>query len=252
MKETASVTRNFTANSQSLEIDVTNFESILFTVRGTYNLTLTIEASDEITSPGVLPTNWFPLQMADVGAVTVALTHSTANASKAYEASVHNFTYVRVRTTAFTSGTAVVRLTAGEGAIEPAPIVQVAGTPSVVAQQVATAANLTTTTAVNSAASTNAANVKTSAGTLYSLVAHNATAATKFVRIFNKATAPVPGTDSAVVVVAVPANSSKEVGFGGVGMRFSLGIGHAITNGATNLDATAVAAGDVQLAYNWI
>lgn len=74
----------------------------------------------------------------------------------------------------------------------------------------------------------------------------NASASTKFVRFFNKASAPTVGTDVPIMVVAVPATSSKEIEYVPA-VRFGTGIAVAITGGAAATDATAVAAGDVQL-----
>ena len=111
--------------------------------------------------------------------------------------------------------------------------------------------NGTTTSTLNSAATTNATNLKASAGAVYGLYIMNTSAATKYVRLFNKASAPTPGTDTPIMVIAVPATSSKEVDIP-LGIVFSTGIGYTITNAAAVLDATAVAAGDVQLVVTWI
>lgn len=104
---------------------------------------------------------------------------------------------------------------------------------------------------LNSAATTNATLVKTGGTTLKQLMVFNASAATKYVRLYDKATAPTVGTDAPVIVIAVPATSSKELILGdNSGIPFTLGMGYAITGGAARLDATAVAAGDVQVFAN--
>jgi hypothetical protein len=103
----------------------------------------------------------------------------------------------------------------------------------------------------NSAASTNAKNIKAAAGDIRSISVMNASAALKYLRLYNKATAPVPGTDTPAIVIALPATSSKEIDFS-LGKPFSLGIGMAITGAAAVLDATAVAVGDVQVAIAYI
>ena len=107
------------------------------------------------------------------------------------------------------------------------------------------------TYAVNSLASTNAALIVGRQAQLAGIFANNASAATKWVRFYNKATAPVPGTDIPIIVVAIPASSSKEMDLG-EGIQFPLGLGVAITGAAPANDATAVAAGDVQLAVDYI
>lgn len=106
---------------------------------------------------------------------------------------------------------------------------------------------------INSAASTNATLVKAGLTSLVGVLSiMNASAATKYVRLYDKATLPTVGTDAPIVVIAVPATSSKELVItdNGDGVFFPLGLGLAITGGAARLDSTAVAAGDVQLYMN--
>lgn len=248
------VKTNFSANGQILALDVSQLNFARFEFSGTYTLTGTFETSTDSTN-GTDGT-WFPLQAVMVNAPTMALSHGTTNATQAYEASVAGVTWVRIRLTAYTSaGTHRVGIFGVDSNVEPAPVTALAaGTAaigSVDAKQLGTSSNGGTTTIVNSAASTNAAFVKAASGTLYGGAIHNATAADKFVRFYNKATAPTVGTDTPAIIVNVKANSSKEFSFGNIGVKFTTGIGHAITGGATVLDATAVAAGDVQLTYEW-
>lgn len=113
-----------------------------------------------------------------------------------------------------------------------------------------TASSGLTTTNINSAASNNAGFAKASAGAIFHVTVMNASAATKYVRFFNKASAPAMGTDVPVSVIAIPATSSKEIEFS-LGKAFATGIAYAITNAAPALDNTAVAAGDVQLSFDW-
>jgi hypothetical protein len=104
---------------------------------------------------------------------------------------------------------------------------------------------------VNALATTNAAVVKASAGRVHSIQAFNAAAATKYVRLYDKASAPTVGTDIAMRVIAIPATSSKEIAFPGAD-TYANGIAIAITGAAAATDATAVAAGDVQLTINYV
>lgn len=96
-----------------------------------------------------------------------------------------------------------------------------------------------------SAATTNATSVKTSAGVVGLLVLHNNTASVKYVKLFNKASAPTMGTDSPIFNIAIPANQALSIDLPALALRFSTGIAYAITGGQALLDATAVAAGDV-------
>lgn len=101
------------------------------------------------------------------------------------------------------------------------------------------------------AGTTNATLVKAGASLLAVAVLVNPSAAAKFVKLFNGVAAPVPGTDTPVMSVLVPAGQTVSPNLGPFAMRFTLGLGYCITNLPADLDATAVAAGDVivSLAY---
>ena len=105
---------------------------------------------------------------------------------------------------------------------------------------------------VLSLATTNAVSIKATAGKIYAASIMNASAATKYVRLYNLAVAPTVGTSTPYKVIAVPATSSKEVECGTLGLTFSAGISIAITNLAPDNDATAVAAGDVRVLIAYI
>lgn len=94
--------------------------------------------------------------------------------------------------------------------------------------------------------------VKATAGTIYALTANNTTAAARYVRLFQKATAPTLGTDVPSVVVTLPAGSSKEISLAPGGLTFSSGIGVAVTTDAAQLGSTVATAGDVQLAIAYV
>lgn len=87
-------------------------------------------------------------------------------------------------------------------------------------------------------------------GNIFSIIATNASAAVKYVRLYNKASAPTVGTDIALITIVIPATFSKKIVYD-IGFKFGTGIAFAITGGAAATDATAVAAGDVQLLINW-
>lgn len=110
--------------------------------------------------------------------------------------------------------------------------------------------NGSTTSTLNAAGTTNATNLKASAGMIYGITVMNASAAVRYLRIYNKASSPTVGTDVPIMVIAVPATSSKEINFS-QGIKFSTGIGYATTTGAGATDNTAVTAGDMQILINW-
>lgn len=98
-----------------------------------------------------------------------------------------------------------------------------------------------------SAASTNATSVKASAGTVYSIFGHNVNAAVRFLKFYNKASAPTVGTDTPVLTLPIPA-STTGAGFvftSSVGFAFSTGIAFALTTAVADSDTGAVAANEI-------
>lgn len=110
------------------------------------------------------------------------------------------------------------------------------------------AANGLTSSNLISAASTNATSVKGSAGCVYTIYAHNINAAVRYLKLYNKATAPTVGTDTPVLRLPIPGNTAG-TGFvldtGGMGITFSTGIALALTTGIADADTAAVAANEI-------
>lgn len=100
---------------------------------------------------------------------------------------------------------------------------------------------------VNSLATTNGALILTGTSGLQAFFASNIGATVAFVKLYNKATAPVVGTDVPEMVITVPATGQVEISPGFNGYRFVLGLGIAITGLAADTDTTAVAAGQVKV-----
>lgn len=108
---------DFSANGQTLELDVANLDSVRFEFVGTYTFTAAFEAL------GIDGVTWYPLQVAQADAAVVATTHSTANSTRAYEANCSSVSKVRIRLTAFTSvGVHSVGIAATDAPIDPAPV----------------------------------------------------------------------------------------------------------------------------------
>lgn len=98
-----------------------------------------------------------------------------------------------------------------------------------------------------SAASTNATSVKASAGTLYGVQVSNVNAAVRYLKLYNKASAPTVGTDTPVKTIAIPGNTAgagNTIAFP-YGVEFSTGIAFALTTEATDAGTTAVAANEI-------
>lgn len=168
--------------------------------------------------------------------------------------------FFRLRcTTAVTSGTtgfAIAAMSTAEGLPNaPSPIAAgsnllggVALTPSL------TPASGTTAYKLIAAATTNAVAIKGSAGKLLAGILQNASAAVKYVKFFNKAALPVPGTDVPIYTVMLAAGATIPMSdiIGPAGHTFSAGIGICVVGGQADTDTTAVAAGDVVVNLTYI
>jgi hypothetical protein len=105
---------------------------------------------------------------------------------------------------------------------------------------------------LNSLATTNGALILTGTSGLHAFFATNTGATPAFVKLYNKATAPIVGTDVPAMIIPVPAAVSGVPGvatlpIGTNGFRFALGLGIAITGGVADGDTQAVGAGQVKV-----
>jgi hypothetical protein len=110
-----------------------------------------------------------------------------------------------------------------------------------------TGANGTIPYKLISLATTNANVVKASGGNLYSIVAIGLTSTVRYLKLYNKATAPTVGTDVPLMTIPVPANTQGAgiaIPFS-MGVNFPLGIAIAITSGLADNDTGAILANDV-------
>lgn len=102
-----------------------------------------------------------------------------------------------------------------------------------------------------SAASTNATSVKASGGTIGTLLCQVNSGQTCYLKIFNKSSAPVVGTDTPVLNIPIHSGMAIDVGTSFAGMRLSNGIAIALTRGQALLDSTPTTAGEavINLTY---
>ena len=101
-----------------------------------------------------------------------------------------------------------------------------------------------------SAANTNGTNIKGSAGAIGFIYAVNMTATVKYLKLYNYATTPSPGTTTQFCALPIPASGTTGAGFMlpiPNGMYFSIGIGIGITTGYLTGDTGATSVGDVFL-----
>jgi hypothetical protein len=104
-----------------------------------------------------------------------------------------------------------------------------------------------TTASYVSAASTNATSVKASAGQVYGIAVYSTNAAARYLKLYNKASAPTVGTDTPVLRLTIPGGTA------GAGLNFEIsngaafatGIAFALTTGAADTDTTGVALNEI-------
>ena len=233
----------------TVEGDVSRASNIMAFCTGTFSaVNCTFEGSLEATGAS----NWFGIQAIRTNANTIETTTGSLSAQPVYgwELSVNALRRVRVRATARTSGTQSWRFVQGTYATEPIPGAQVSATQPV--SGTVTITNPTGTTYnVVTAASTNSAIVKSTAGMLYEITISNPTATAAYVKLYNKATAPTVGTDVPVLTQAVAAGATVALSFGQVGKRFATGIGIACTAAAAATD-TGVSVAGIQINATYI
>jgi len=87
-------------------------------------------------------------------------------------------------------------------------------------------------------------NVKNSAGQIYGYYLGNTSASPRYIKLYDKVTAPTVGTDTPLITIFLPAGAAANESFGN-GIAFVNGIGIAATQLVADSDTTAPAANDV-------
>lgn len=100
----------------------------------------------------------------------------------------------------------------------------------------------------SAAASTNATVVKVGPGAVFHVSGYNANAAARYLKIYNKATAPTVGTDVPIHTEYLAPQAKFSISFP-AGLAFATGIGFGLTTGGADNDTAALTAGDI-LAMN--
>jgi hypothetical protein len=240
-----------TANS-AVEITLSGSNAMSAQVTGTYTGALSLQATIDGTTWVTL--GGTPLLNVNTGGYLASITSALQSV---FQCEVGAFQKARITGLAAMSGTATVTLRATSGAsamvaLDNALPAGANAIGSVTVSGTATNTPVTpTTTFTNSAATTNALSVKSSAGTLWSVVASNVSASTRYVKFFNLAVAPTVGTSVPVFTIPLAAGATVQIDGGSNGLRFATGIALCIVGGAGDADATAVAAADVKVATSF-
>lgn len=228
--------------------DLRGIGSATIQISGTYaGVTLIIETSID-------GTNWVALPFINIGTVNPTPVTSVAPGTNAV--AIYNVgpllgvAYLRVRASAWTSGSAAIIIDLSAQAYSPQ--VQANVTNQVT---LATGSNVigaayafgrttggATTFTLLSAATTNATLVATGAHTLYSLTISNTTTTVAYFKLYNNSTAPTVGTTVPVMTIYLPVSSTVSINLPPQGLAFGTGLAYAITGLSTTADTTAVAA----------
>lgn len=86
--------------------------------------------------------------------------------------------------------------------------------------------------------------IKAGVAKLHGYYIFNNAATVRYVKFYNKVSAPTVGTDVPVLTIGIPAGAGANVEFGG-GVRFPLGLGIGATTGVADADTAAPSANDV-------
>ena len=239
----AKLTSAITASGQSFVMPVAGAGFALVQMIATTLVGHICQIEGSIDSTDGTDGNWFAVSASRSSSpATIEQATGSLSATPVYFWSIpcDGMKYIRFRSTSHTSGTATytgIALEDGGAAI----LGKAGNSPST-----------PNTDFYASLATTNGRSVKGSGANVYSITASNLAAAAKFLKLYNKASAPTVGTDVPVMTIPVPAGGSVSLELGAIGIRFTSGLAMAITGASGDTDTTAVAAGDVRTAISYL
>lgn len=148
------VTGAITANTQTVFCRVDRASNVMFHMVAASLVGHNCTFEGSIDSTTGTDGAWFGIQVVRSNANTIETTTGTLAATPAYawEASVNGLSFVRVRATAHTSGTATWKIQRGSYATEPIPAAQISGTQPVSGSVTATLAAATVRAAFTASA----------------------------------------------------------------------------------------------------
>jgi hypothetical protein len=247
----AATTGTITTATSTVAAAVTNYGNATVTVSGTHaGITINFEASDDGG------TTYYAVQVQrESDGVPLSSIALTANSATMYTVACPGFTHVRVRASAYTSGTGNVRISPGSMPFEP--VVSI-GSPVTVGAALPAGTNTLgnvglvpqttggySTFHLVSAATTNATNIKASAGQVFGWYVYNSNAAARKLVFHNSAGTPTAGAGVFFAIVLPPGSAANV--FNDTGIAFGTGIAISTVTGLTDADATAVGASDLNI-----
>lgn len=238
--------------SAAIGFDISRYKALVFAVENnTAVATLVYEQTNDPTGA----TGWFPVAGRATDSVATALATNGATPGKAYVIPVLGLR-MRFRVTALTTADLRGRVIGCDDLFDLAQGVVSATLNAttnivggVIPVQNASVSPLTKHRLAAAAASVNSTLVASGARKLVGGTVHNFAAAVRFLKLYDKATAPTIGADAPTAVIAIPAGTTINLdqACSIYGLPFSLGLGYGLTVLGTDTDTTALTAGDVTL-----
>lgn len=246
-------TTSLNNTTASASFPISGKPTLSFQVFGTFVATLTLEVSLDggVTCPWIAA--GFVAQAS--GARVTTVTGAGIN-----KANLSGIGFYRFKLSAYTSGTVNIFHNLTTADMDSSPTTQAVSLSSLPALVASSAligqVNLSASTSgsagglsnhyLESAASINATIIKNTTGKLYSLHIFNSVASVRYIKFYNKTSAPVPGTDTPVFKFVIPANFNGYLIIpNSYGRSFTTGIAYVITANLVNTDTTAIGAGDI-------
>ena len=217
--------------------DAQDYKFISLQLTGTWEATVSFEGSNDNGT-------FYPIATTDPSANATGTTTATTNRLVKIPILTK---YIRARVSAYTSGT--VSATAfGHFEENSSGLISTLGTVSLAPEttKVIGTVNISSGTAPTykkfiSATTTNATAVVNAPANMSILHLVNTGDGVRFFKLYNKASAPVVGTDVPLITVGIPPVSNSSFALPAlVGIDFSIGISFAITLGAADNDTTAL------------
>lgn len=236
-------------NTNLVLIECNQIRSLFIKFSGTFNATVSFQGDNDANF-----TNPVAVQAIPAAGGTIATTANTTGSMYNIPVTTR---YIRFRTTSYTSGTPTITVQALQQ--ESAQAIVSVGNTVAVAQSGSwnTTPTPSTTQGFNLArsftsdATNNATLVKNSAAVISNITLVNLSTATAYLKLYSKATAPIPGTDVPFITYPIPGTfmgmtpNTITLSFS-MGLRLSSGLGYAITRNFSPLDNTAIGANEIQ------